>query len=137
VTSNIVCLPLVMNILVTRRGLCSSPIMLPVTDKLSSDGQHSMLAIGNEYTSDKKRIMLVAGNVTSDSISVTGGLPITGKQKGPVTCRPFTTTELLTAAKLLVTGKNKPVTDTITSDRRVNDCHWCKILVTDNINASH
>jgi hypothetical protein len=42
-----------------------------------------------------------------------------------------TTAELLIAARLLVTGKNKPVTGNHTSDGRINDRRWYKISVTD------
>jgi hypothetical protein len=38
-----------------------------------------------------------------------------------------TTAELLIDARLLVTGKNKPVTGNHTSGRRINDRRWCKI----------
>jgi hypothetical protein len=50
---------------------------------------------------------------------------------------PTTTAELLIASRLLVTGKNKPVTDTITSDRRINNRHWYFVPATGIINDRH
>jgi hypothetical protein len=48
-----------------------------------------------------------------------------------------TTAELLIAARLLVTGKNRPVTVTIISDGQIYDRHCYKTPLTDIINVRH